>query len=397
MSGNYSGNIKSAESNYLSAIRAQSNYSSPAAPNRTNYVESVNRPYKKKIKVISGLKWIWGTKWVDNLVSVVNETNYNAACIAVTNSDTNAKNSLATQVSNTGNVLSNMYSNAPINERTEIFLTHYNKDNTLLAQMGSSTVECNQIAAYAVEHNRADLYNFAAGKVNFDTISIGSQSAVGYAISHSSPLLPSILKATNNYSQTIEQAIKSQNKDILDRLYTHDKSIFATKINGLNLLEIAISQNLEQMVSYFLSKDASLINGDSVFVLALKTGSYNIIDQVRKLINIDNEIIKLSNKEQTDEVKELLLKSLSFKSGSVELPLIFKLAESGKLDVLNYLFKNMTNAEDIYRQALSSAHAKDMKDVFGVLQQVSVDEADVLPLMGVVSNTVDTFTLKLVG
>lgn len=408
MSGNYSSTIKKAETDYVSAINAQSNYSTPAAPKQEDYKELVDRGsyVREKLPGLNKLKKRWADVWHPNLVSEVNEAKYQEACTAATKKDTDEKNRLALQVSSTEGSLNSAYSIASVNERSEIFLTHFNKDNTLLNKLSGYSLDYNQIAAYAVMNYKVDLYNYVVGKgVNFDAITIGTQSVVGYAVIASSPLLGKILKATSNYSHTIEKAIKSQNKNILEALYDYDKTIFATKVGGLNMLEIALSQGLEQMVTYLLTKDASLINGDSVFILALKTGNYNIIDQVRRVINLDNELIKLASRELNEEVKGLLLKTLSLKTEPVGVPLILKLAETGKLDVLNYLFKHMTNAEDLYHQALGLAYAKEMKGVFSVLQQLPVGleevpllprvaEGDIPPLLG---SVLEPVVKKLVG
>ena len=276
-----------------------------------------------------------------------------------------------------------------IEQRSEMFASFYRHNNEQMKQMINllldKGIDIGYVACLAVRDGRSDLLDYVINKgVDFDVQAILEDSLVKYAINNNSPLLAKILGATKDFTCSILGFIKDKDYSSMDIVLNHNKYMLHSLIEGISLLQIAISAGASEVVKYLLSKDATIAaikssNNDSAYIFALRNGKEEIIKEVANHTDIKKEIIALSIRKYVEDSTELIKKAAQLNSEKIDSIFIYHILTLGNLEAVSLLIAaSQENVTDIYLNISMMAAAEDRDDLMQQLDSLEIIKSNLL-------------------
>ena len=192
----------------------------------------------------------------------------------------------------------------------EMLITDNEEVFQLITKLGFS-VEC--LAYIAVTTNNMQVFEFCLEMgANFDNYLIsekGHSLANMILLGGNQEIIAEMLDYQGgSLTNSIMQACTKGYMVAIEKMYLHDKALFQKNYIGTSILEAAIWQNNNELVSYIAENDPKVIEGrtckgESYFHLALRYEYHEIIEIISKNIDLKEECISLLSSDNHDLFK----------------------------------------------------------------------------------------------
>lgn len=223
----------------------------------------------------------------------------------------------------------------------------------LITKLGFS-LEC--LAHIAVTTNNMQVFAFCLEMgVNFDNYLIsekGHSLANMILLGGNQEMIAEMLGYQgSSLTNSIMQACTKGYMVAIEKMYLHDKALFQKNYIGTSILEVAIWQNNNELVSYIAENDPKVIEGrtckgESYFHLALRYECHEIIQIISKNIDLKEECLSLCQNNNHKVFEEIIKHDL--------------LSQNELKEIFNLSIKN-------YRSDFAQVCLKAIKDVSALL------------------------------
>lgn len=211
-------------------------------------------------------------------------------------------------------------------QRALIFSKMYNNPdtpdiNSVIQLIQVFGFDAEYLASIALETNNEELFNIAL-ESHADCISrsLDGKTILQLAILHErESFIKKIMNENESFECTLLNALKENDILTIQTIANIRPDVLHQLIEGYSILQIAISCNNEEAINTILSLDSSVINihnsnDESAFLIALRSGTPEVIYKMAKLVDLEQEcqhLIDNNHIDLFDKVLEIDLLSIA--------------------------------------------------------------------------------------